>query len=282
MRPHSRFQHLGVCNLPDVTAAASHGKAQALRFTNTEIRLHHVTLHQFRKLATARGHSGTTPPARRPSSSGDGRSRHSPALSWSSTRVLQRWRSSGRQLSSTSLPSARILHVADTETHSRCHGQSSLSTWLAPNRPICFDSTTSRNSTGHSASRLSAGRRRFGLRRASATSTRRTPSDETAGQAQHCGPSAIIGHPRLQTAGSGSSPWRRAKPRSQRDLGFFMSAGHLLFDFFGHAAFPPTRPCGLQVIVTVRHITSLRIGADFSESSSWPPLSSQPSHRLEA
>jgi len=39
---------------------------------------------------------------------------------------------------------------------------------------------------------------------------------------------------------------------------------------------------GLPLTVTVRHITSVRIGDAFADSTSRPALSSQPSHRLEA
>jgi GNAT superfamily N-acetyltransferase len=58
---HSRFQHLGVWNLENVTQATSRGKVQALRFTNTELFRNHVTLPRFRKLAKARGQSDTAP-----------------------------------------------------------------------------------------------------------------------------------------------------------------------------------------------------------------------------
>src|SRR6266540_2090479 len=59
-----------------------------------------------------------------------------------------------------------------------------------------------------------------------------------------------------KSAGSGFESLAAHKsPGQSADLGFFMPAGHLLFDLFSHAALPPTGPCGLQVIVTVRHIT---------------------------
>lgn len=62
---HSRFQHLGVWSLTDITKAAARGEAQALRFTNTEIFPRQVTYSQFSKLATARGQAATPPPGPR-------------------------------------------------------------------------------------------------------------------------------------------------------------------------------------------------------------------------
>lgn len=47
---HSRFRHLGVWSIKQVEAAARGGKAQALRFTNTEIFPHPVGLKRLRQL----------------------------------------------------------------------------------------------------------------------------------------------------------------------------------------------------------------------------------------
>ena len=58
---YSRFQHLGVWDLQQVVNAASRGEAQALRFTNTEIFTHKVTLPRFGSLATAREEAASAP-----------------------------------------------------------------------------------------------------------------------------------------------------------------------------------------------------------------------------
>lgn len=58
---HSRFQHLGVWNLNNVKDAARNGMAEALRFTNTELFPHPVSLRQLAKLGADNGVSGAPP-----------------------------------------------------------------------------------------------------------------------------------------------------------------------------------------------------------------------------
>jgi GNAT superfamily N-acetyltransferase len=50
-----RFRHLGVWQLAQVTQAAKSGQAQALKFADTEIFKHQITLQRLRKLATGHG-----------------------------------------------------------------------------------------------------------------------------------------------------------------------------------------------------------------------------------
>ncbi len=57
---HSRFQHLGVWNERTIAQAAHDGKAQALRFTNTEIFTNPVSVERFQQLAET--HGGSTQP----------------------------------------------------------------------------------------------------------------------------------------------------------------------------------------------------------------------------
>jgi GNAT superfamily N-acetyltransferase len=58
---HSRFQHLGVWNLNNVKEAARNGVAEALRFTNTELFPHPVSLRRLAQLGTDNGVSGAPP-----------------------------------------------------------------------------------------------------------------------------------------------------------------------------------------------------------------------------
>ncbi len=94
----------------------------------------------------------------------------------------------------------------------------------------------------------------------------------------------------------GSSPWRRTKAQVT-EVAWVSSC--LLRPFYvplagnrpravpsDPALHRPDRqaskPADLHVIVTVRHITSVRIIADLSDSALPQALSCQPSHRLEA
>ncbi|MER7243182.1 hypothetical protein [Kribbella sp. NPDC000426] len=71
-------------------------------------------------------------------------------------------------------------------------------------------------------------------------------------------------HAQLEISGFGVRvPGGAQKPRSQRGLGFFMPAGHLLFDAFSRHVSLADRMCGLHLVVTVRHITRVR---DMSDS----------------
>jgi hypothetical protein len=112
-----------------------------------------------------------------------------------------------------------------------------------------------------------------------------------------CSPTAIHGQSQLEISGFGVRvPGGAQKPRSQRRPGFLHARSAPLTHHFpgsqrqtDPSALAPPLPSegpdglfGLHLIVTVRHITSVRSVADFSDSPRRQALSRQPSHRLEA
>ena len=80
----------------------------------------------------------------------------------------------------------------------------------------------------------------------------------------------------------GSSPWRRTiSPGHDGDLGFFMPAGHLLFDAFSRTSLA-SGICGLHLVVTVRHITGAHDVPDLADPPHRPRVEqAQRSYRLE-
>jgi ribosomal protein S18 acetylase RimI-like enzyme len=59
---YSRFRHLGIWREREIASAAREGRAQALRFTNTELFNRPISRNRFRRLAGEHGLPGTPPP----------------------------------------------------------------------------------------------------------------------------------------------------------------------------------------------------------------------------
>ena len=102
--------------------------------------------------------------------------------------------------------------------------------------------------------------------------------------------SAASGQPRMEISGFGVRvPGGAQKPRSRECPGFLHACRSSLTHLFaattaeadlGNDGSDASR--GLHLIVTVRHITTIRIVATIANPAPGPALSSQPRHRLEA